>query len=829
MTDESAHITERYRPSGGLIAILTGALLLRWLHLLIVVKTDLVRIPIIDSAFYHSWAQRIADGDVIGKGVFFMSPLYSYFMAVIYAIVGTAPWVVMAVQGIMGTLTVWLIYRLGKRLAGETTGLIAGASAAVYAPFIFYDATLLTSELILLLSALIVNFTLDALERDKPLDLWKLGIVIGLSALARPLVLIFVPFLILMFFLRKDKEWLRFSGVTIVAILIVLLPVMVRNLIAGGELTLTTSSGGMNFYVGNNADANGLYWEAPFLSSVEPYAENEEFRRVASEASERDLTTREAGNYWFRQSLDWIINNQGDYLAHQFKKFYLFFNQTEFANNVSTYLGKDLSPVLRFNPFGFWLIAPLGIGGLILFWRRKGWRNAQVPVLWLLAYLFGVMLFFVSSEYRLPALIALHFGAAFFVVELMRRIKEKNVNDIMVAVVLGLMLMPFVNFRTSFVRSGQNARMDWFNIANTLVSQQKYAEAIPRFQKSIEIDPYFAEGLHRLIDAYYRTDQEDKALEIGKRIGINDPKAVLEIIQGEAMREAYALLGEGKLTQAMDEFSMAGLDSGMAAAETTRVSRLISAQMAFRGGDHSETLRLFRLIRTNDRLPDPSISYNIAFLKYQEGEMDSAEYYAAEAMEIDSMNMQAAYLLARLWNASDRREDAQRLIQRINPDQETAQKLLETCRVAIDSLTDAGEWEAALQAYHHYGKLGFDMLPDDKLRIGKLQAEVGNFNLALRLLNEAESSGSMSLEINYYKALCLDAMGRFSDAGEEYQKAIAIAPALVQARIGLARLYLRLGKTNRAWKELEAVGYLEILDPQVEHEYKALLDSVKSL
>ena len=45
----------------------------------------------------------------------------------------------------------------------------------------------------------------------------------------------------------------------------------------------------------------------------------------------------------------------------------------------------------------------------------------------------------------------------------------------------------------------------------------------------------------------------------------------------------------------------------------------------------------------------------------------------------------------------------------------------------------------------------------------------------------------------------------------------------------LARYFLKIGKTKKAWKELDAVRHLEILDPLLSIEYNALLDTVKKL
>ena len=189
--------SEMTYPSGGttLKIILIAALLFRWIHLAIVSGSDLVHLPIIDSAFYHNWAASISSGNALGGSIFFMSPLYPYFMGIFYTIFGVKPIWIMILQSIMSTGTVWMLYRFSASISGKKVGLISAGIAAVYAPFIFFDSTLLTSSLILFFSAIILNLTLTTFKKSNPVSLLLLGLVLGLSALTRPLVLIFIPFL----------------------------------------------------------------------------------------------------------------------------------------------------------------------------------------------------------------------------------------------------------------------------------------------------------------------------------------------------------------------------------------------------------------------------------------------------------------------------------------------------------------------------------------------------------------------------------------------------------------------------------------------------------
>lgn len=809
-----------------LSTILAIALIVRIIHLLFVKGSDLVNIPIIDSAYYHLMALDISRGDVIGDGIFFMSPLYPYLMGLLYAVFGPSELWIMIFQVVLSVSTVYQLYKFANKIVDRQAAEITALMAALYAPFIFYDSTLLTASLIMFLSSLILNYSHDSLSSDSIGNFWKLGFTIGLSALARPLVLIFFPFLIFAHFQSGRTDWKKRSLTIILATFILLIPLGIRNLIVGDEFVMTSSSGGMNFYVGNNEDATGLYWEAPFLSSYDPWNEEEEYRRHASELVEMQLSNREASRYWLKNSMNWIINNPSDYALLLIKKSFYFFNRAEFANNVSYYYGKKVSPILRFNPMGFWLICPLGLAGLILLWKHKGWKHSKLLWLWLLAYYAGALAIFNASEYRLPVVLVLLIGAAYTITSITGRFRRAQLEPALRIIALLLLFLPIVNFRTTFTRSGENARMDYFNYGNTLLKLDRADESIERFQSALAIDSYFAEGLHRLADAYYRTGQEDKAVKIGERIGLDDPASIIKIIQNEAKFEGYALMQEGKLIKALSEFIAGGMTTEEAEAETTRIGQLNRAKDYFQMGDKEAAIETFKTIRGNDSQIDPSISYNIAMLHFQIGDIDSAEIYATEVMKNDSMNIHGGYLLARIYGATNREDEGKQLIHKVNPEASRDTGLLEEVRIKMDELTLERKWLDALNEYARYGKLGYEIEPEDKLRIGRLQLELGNNDQALELLQPLLDNFSSSANLIYLIGRTNLALGQIELGVEYIQKSIFIDPDFVPARITSARHYLRLGERESAMREIDAVSHLKILDSKLNKQYLALRDSI---
>src|SRR4051812_28935520 len=126
-----------------LLAILALALVLRLAHLQAVRDQPFFAWLAMDSQEYDRWAQGIAAGEWLGSEVFFQAPLYPYLLATTYVVLGHRPALVYLLQILLAVAGCWALYRAGREMGGEGTGLGAALLAAVYGPFLFNDAQLL--------------------------------------------------------------------------------------------------------------------------------------------------------------------------------------------------------------------------------------------------------------------------------------------------------------------------------------------------------------------------------------------------------------------------------------------------------------------------------------------------------------------------------------------------------------------------------------------------------------------------------------------------------------------------------------------------------------
>ncbi|HEX05260.1 MAG TPA: hypothetical protein ENH10_08940, partial [Bacteroidetes bacterium] len=242
---------------------------------------------------------------------------------------------------------------------------------------------------------------------------------------------------------------------------IVILPAMFRNARLGGEFSLTTSSAGMNLYVGNHALSNGLYTQVAWLASAEPSQEAEAFRQEAMHRTGRELSDLAASRYWFGEALEWIGEHPLDWIGLEFRKLAWFFHNEEAPNNVSFYGAEKYSRVLRgLNLFRFGLLAALALPGLFLL---GGGRRMHLPRVLVIAYLFANLLFFVAGEYRYPIVGVLIPAAVISIFRIVGWFRAHDSIPALRTIIVSIVLILMTHIPYSLMRTISSAETDFYN------------------------------------------------------------------------------------------------------------------------------------------------------------------------------------------------------------------------------------------------------------------------------------------------------------------------------------------------------------------------------
>lgn len=442
------------------LAVLTGlfvlALILRLTHLLTILDAASFRYPIIDLAMYDGWARRIASGSLVGEAPFFLDPLYPYFVALIYDLVGPGPIGVGLVQSVLGALVPPLLYRATLRWFDRPTALLAGVIAALFLPSIYWSGFLMKPALTLFLVTMSLTLCSWALAGGPPRSWLLAGLTMTLAGLTRGNLLFVVPLLALWaLFARYERrggrltpgrpDWLR-AGAVIVGMIAVLVFPAAHN-VAAGEFFLATANHGQIFYIGNNpGNPEGVFDALPFLDP-KPQFEQRDFKIEAEARVGRPLTHRQVSRFWFSESRRWIAADPAAFLKTLAAKLRIYWGMYETPASLDYNRVRRKAPVLRLPLPGFAVVGPLALLGLLLALSRAGWP--RMLALYAVAGTLSVAAFFVLTRFRMITAPALFVLAAHGAVELCRRLarvrRPGGVRPAMVALSILIAAVAFVD------------------------------------------------------------------------------------------------------------------------------------------------------------------------------------------------------------------------------------------------------------------------------------------------------------------------------------------------------------------------------------------------
>jgi 4-amino-4-deoxy-L-arabinose transferase-like glycosyltransferase len=234
-----------------------------------------------------------------------LPPLYSYALAAVYSIFGRGYLQVGLFHALLDLLSIAMLCAIGKRLLNEWTGWLAGLFYALYPYLVFQNLTLIDTPLFMAeLHAFVLLMLLLRERNPRDRTAWALavlgGLVLGLSALTRPILFPLAGFVALWFLFRRSliETVLRLLPVALVSLL-VLLPWIIRNQAVYGAFVPSSITGGSNFYQGNNPDV------IPFLNA------GYDVQWTGPEQQVDNPNTPAADNQRMALALDWLKANPG--------------------------------------------------------------------------------------------------------------------------------------------------------------------------------------------------------------------------------------------------------------------------------------------------------------------------------------------------------------------------------------------------------------------------------------------------------------------------------------------------------------------------------------
>jgi tetratricopeptide (TPR) repeat protein len=437
----------------------------------------------LDTTVYLDLARRVIDGNVaLSPGLYFVSPLYIYFAAVILAITDSLTGV-RVVQAALGTAAVAFIFVAARVWFGRPAACAAAVLASLTGLFTFYETLLLQAALDPFLTGALLAALALALTRDSARWFTISGILFGIEALNRPNVLIAGAGMAALLLLRRPRRATVFA----VGVLLALLPITIRNGVIAGEWSPLSSHGGLNFYIGNNPRADGTYSGVPGITP-NIAGQQEDARRVAQQAEGRALDDGEVSAHFYGRGISWIRSDPRGAARLFLRKVHYTFSGSHLSLNYSfPFFAYDASSLLRYLFVAPWLLIPLGLAGLLAADTPRNWRSDYL--VWLSfvpLYALSVAIFFVAERYRLPLLIPLCIGAGAGVASVYRMMRRSEWQRTLIWTATTAALGVGVNWPLGLDDGRSEARV---RMAERLVQREQYSEAAHWTERALQGHP----------------------------------------------------------------------------------------------------------------------------------------------------------------------------------------------------------------------------------------------------------------------------------------------------------------------------------------------------
>jgi tetratricopeptide (TPR) repeat protein len=476
------------------LLIFAVAIAIRLIHIWQLKGTPFFDTLLGDANGYDQWAQRLAAGDWVGSEVFYQAPLYPYFLGGVYAIFGRDLLIVRVIQALIGSASCVLLGLAGERLFSKKVGIAAGFVLAVWAPAIFFDSLLQKSVLDMFFMCLtiwlvsrVVRSADSAASGFSPIV--ALGCAMALLALTRENALPLIGVVAIWLWFSHRRTILYFGA----GLAIVFAPVVIRNYSVDGGFYLTTSQFGSNFYIGNNANADGTYASIRFGRGSPEY-ERVDATEVAEESVGRKLSPSEVSSFWTGRALAFITSQPRSWITLTGRKIRLLVNRAEMIDTEAQESYAEFSTPLRALGWltNFGILVPLAAIGLIATWpdRRRLWIMHAL----MLTYAASVVMFYVFARYRFPLVpFLLLFAATPFDARVRDDIAQiaqgsrRFLFAVAVASAIALANWPLLS-------SALMQAITENNLGTALIDQKRYDEAIAHLDRAIALSPDYAAG-----------------------------------------------------------------------------------------------------------------------------------------------------------------------------------------------------------------------------------------------------------------------------------------------------------------------------------------------
>jgi tetratricopeptide (TPR) repeat protein len=372
-----------------------------------------------DGQIYEEAARDILAHAPLGSKPFFLQGAYAYFLAAGLSVRGVLSDVLYLQLG-LAALACYCIYYAARRVFDKYDALLSTAMFLAYAGLPFYENKYLSAQLGVTANACVLaSFAYLWYARSHTSAL-LLGLMSGLSILARPNLVLALPFSLYTLWQlaagRGSQRQLQLCAAAALGLALSLVPMATRNLVVTGTSSVLPShAGGIPFYIGNHAGASGLWNDAGGLLSGQVTEERGELAARLGLDPHAANVDHSIGAALYARGVEEIRRDPLRWLQLEGRKLWLSLGNAELTHDYDALGERELLGDLRPLSIPFGALLGFGAFGLYAAWRTRAQRLFAVMLTGqVVAVLVANLCWFTSAQNRLPLVVPLALATASF-------------------------------------------------------------------------------------------------------------------------------------------------------------------------------------------------------------------------------------------------------------------------------------------------------------------------------------------------------------------------------------------------------------------------------
>jgi len=348
--------------------------------------------PADDSHAYYALAKSLYEEGSYGGPEFHAeassdwSPGAPWLYAGLFVVTGgPREGTIRILEALMGVGTILVVFLLGRRLGGNTAGLLGALGVAIYPPFIHSVGEIMSEPPAMLsLPAAVLAF-LWAWDHRRTPWVWLLpGFLFGITAMFRPEYTLVAGAFVVIAAARWawEREWRLGAaavGLMLVALLLPIVPWTIRNFVVFERFVPISTGSGKALYVGTFYPADGEYArvkailyqretgkslppDSRSLNEVNPTPLFDQVWRERYPQLERDAALGKIGKQNFSK---YFGEHPLGYFGMTVRKV-----GRMWSSGVGSFMSTTLGRAIQI------ALVLLGVAGLVLLaWRRRWWET----------------------------------------------------------------------------------------------------------------------------------------------------------------------------------------------------------------------------------------------------------------------------------------------------------------------------------------------------------------------------------------------------------------------------------------------------------------------